>query len=126
MTDFITLFTELKGVFGGAAAIGIAAALYFFSQKNTREMAGADSAGQIKALAVYEEMLKAEREMRAQVEARADKFAEERNEAYRELYKLQGQMSELTKQIERQNAELERLRAQISNLEEQIHANPRL
>ncbi|SFO51704.1 hypothetical protein SAMN05216567_10142 [Variovorax sp. OK605] len=126
MSDFIALFTELRGVFGGAAAIGLAAAIYFFSQKSNREMAGADSAGQIKALAVYEDMLKSEREARAQAEARADKFAEERNEAYRELYKLQGQMSELTKQIERQNAELERLRAQISNLEEQIHANPRL
>ncbi|SDZ71335.1 hypothetical protein SAMN05518854_11789 [Variovorax sp. YR266] len=126
MNEFLQLFTELKGVFGGAAAIGIAAAYYFFSQKNSRDMAGADSAGQIKALAVYEEMLKSEREARALAEQRADKFAEERNEAYRELYKLQGQMSELTKQIERQNAELERLRAQISNLEEQIHANPRL
>jgi septal ring factor EnvC (AmiA/AmiB activator) len=126
MTELIALFMELKSVFGGAVAIGLAAALYFLSQKNSRDMAAADSAGQIKALAVYEEMLKAEREARAQAEQRADKFGEERNEAYQELYKLQGQMSELTKQIERQNGELERLRAQISKLEEQIHANPRL
>lgn len=126
MNELIALFVELKAVFGGAAAIGVSAFIYFLTQKNSRDMAGADSAGQIKALAVYEELLKTERDARAVAEQRADKFAEERNEAYRELYKLQGQMAEMARQLEKQNAELERLREQIRELEGKIDVNSRL
>lgn len=117
MEDMVRLFAELKGVFGGAAAIGISAFVYFWSQRNSREAASADTAGQIKALGVYEEMLKTEREAKAQAEQRADMFAKERNEAYQQVWELKGQLKQLTE-------ELARVRQELDALKERINAKP--
>lgn len=124
MEEAFKLFSELKGVLGSAAAIGLSAFVYLWSQKNSRDASNADTAGQIKALGVYEEMLKTEREAKAQAEQRADQFAKERNEAYQQVWELKGQMKAMTDQLQAQNQELAQLRDQVRALKEQIDAKP--
>jgi len=115
--EALKLFAELKGVFGGAVAIGVSAFVYLWSQRDKRAMSGADSAGQIKALDVYEELLKTEREARAASDQRADQFAKERNEAYQQVWELKGQMKQLTE-------ELARVRSELDALKERFNAKP--
>jgi chromosome segregation ATPase len=122
MEDLLKLFVELRGAIGGAAAIGVSVALWLWSNRNSREMAGADANGQIKALSVYDQLLKTEREQRALAEQRADQFAKERNEAYQQVWELKGQMKAMTEQLALQNQELNELRDQVRGLKEQMNA----
>lgn len=139
MGDFIQLFTELKGVLGGAAAVGVSVALYLWSQRGQRQLDGANTEANISAIAHWKDV--AERSDAALVAmttrtdaalaamtTRADKFAEERNEAYKQLARMEGQLAEMSRQLEAQNLKLETqskemqgLRDQVRNLE-QIHA----
>jgi phage host-nuclease inhibitor protein Gam len=66
------------------------------------------------------ELLDSEREARKLAEARADQFAQERNELTRSMGKLEGNILALTKQVEQltekvtsQSEEISRLRAQL-------------
>ena len=62
---------------------------------------------------------------------RADKFAEERNEAFRSLARMEGQIVEMSRQlaaqvekIDAQTKETLALRNQIRHLEEKLNAKP--
>lgn len=66
------------------------------------------------------ELLDSEREARKAAEARADQFAQERNELTRSMGKLEGNILALTRQVEQltekvtsQSEEISRLRAQL-------------
>jgi len=66
------------------------------------------------------ELLDSEREARKLAEARADQFAQERNELTRSMGQLEGnilaltrQVEQLTKQVTTQSEEISRLRAQL-------------
>ena len=66
------------------------------------------------------ELLDSEREARKLAEARADQFAQERNELTRSMGKLEGNILALTRQVEQltekvtsQSEEISRLRAQL-------------
>ena len=66
------------------------------------------------------ELLNDEREARKAAEARADQFAQERNELTRSMGKLEGNILALTRQVEQltekvtsQSEEISRLRAQL-------------
>jgi septal ring factor EnvC (AmiA/AmiB activator) len=136
MTEILALFMELKGPLGGAGALAIAFAIYMFLQKGQRSVEGADQAGTIRSIGIYDELLKNERARCAQAEERSDKFAEERNAALTALYELKGAMTEMTKHFEAQLVDLNKklaeqgeevtaLRGQIRHLEEQLTARAR-
>lgn len=122
MEDLFKLIGELKGVFGGAAAIGISIAVWLWRERNQRDKSDADASGQIQALGVYQELLKNERDAKHLAEQRADQFAKERNEAYQQVWELKGQLKAITDQLEGQTRELVELRSQLRAFKEQIDA----
>ncbi|MGO4608433.1 hypothetical protein AB4142_19050 [Variovorax sp. 2RAF20] len=129
MGDFIQLFTELKGVLGGAAAVGVSVALYLWSQRGQRQLDGANTEANVSAIAHWKDVAERSDTALVAMTARADKFAEERNEAYKQLARMEGQLAEMNRQLEAQNLKLETqskemqgLRDQVRNLQEQIHA----
>ena len=124
MQDLIALILQFREVLGGAAAIGVSVALWLWRDRSNRELAGADAGGQIKALAVYEQLLTTERNARAQSDQRADLFAKERNDAYQQVWELKGQLKAMAEQLAVQNQELAALRDQVRALKEQINARP--
>ena len=69
------------------------------------------------------ELLDSEREARKAAEARADQFAQERNELTRSMGQLEGNILALTRQVEllsekvtSQSAEISRLRSQLGGI----------
>jgi uncharacterized protein HemX len=104
--------------------IGLGTAIYWMLARNQQRMSGADADGQIQALAVYkemlkaeretrEEMLKAEREARVAAETRADQFARELRDALQQVGELSGRMQAMTAELARVRKELELMRGQI-------------
>lgn len=129
MGDFIQLFTELKGVLGGAAAVGVSVALYLWSQRGQRQLDGANTEANVSAIAHWKDVAERSDAALVAMTQRADKFAEERNDAFRQLARMEGQLAEMNRQLEAQNSKLETqsremqgLRDQVRNLQEQIHA----
>lgn len=129
MGDFIQLFNELKGVLGGAGAVGVAIALYLWNQRGQRQLDGANTEANVSAIAHWKDVAERSDAALVAMTQRADKFAEERNEAFRQLARMEGQLAEMNRQLEAQNKKLETqsqemqgLRDQIRNLQEQIHA----
>ncbi|MNK82501.1 hypothetical protein D3C87_1022760 [compost metagenome] len=93
--------------------IGLGTAIYWMLARNQQRMSGADADGQIQALSVYKEMLKAEREARVAAETRADQFARELRDALQQLGELRGQLQAMTAELARVRQELELMRGQI-------------
>ncbi|KVE36374.1 hypothetical protein [Burkholderia sp. TSV86] len=124
MDDLIKLFTELKGVVGGVLAVAMSIVIWMWRERSQREMTGADASGQIKALAVYEGLLKAEREARMSADQRVDQFAKERNDAYQQVWELKGQLKGALEQLEGQNRELMLSQERIRFLEGRFKENP--
>ena len=129
MGDFIQLFTELKGVLGGAAAVGTSVALYLWSQRGQRQLDGANTEANVSAIAHWKDVAERSDAALVAMTQRADKFAEERNEAYKQLSRMEGQLVEMNRQLEAQNLklstqskEMQGLRDQVRSLQEQIHA----
>ncbi len=52
---------------------------------------------------------------------RADKFAEERNEAWRAVAKLEGQISEMQRQMDTQTLDMQTLRQRFDALQERFN-----
>lgn len=107
------------GVYGYLAAVAgtIAAAWqYFRSNRSTQAVNDASNEANISGITTLKELVATERAARERAEARADKFAEERNTAQAELYKSMGKIESLTDQIETLSKELSDLREQVSRL----------
>lgn len=83
----------------------------------------ADSAGQIAALAAWQELLDSERAARVRAEERADKFAQERNDAMQQVFEMKGQLSAMNENLSAQGKELTGLRDQVRQLKEQLNAH---
>lgn len=124
MGEFIQLFTELKGVLGGAGAVGVAVFLYMWNQRGQRQLEGANTDANISAIEHWREVANRSDAALVAMTTRADKFAEERNEAWRALSRMEGQLQEMTRQLEAQSRELVALRGQIQDLQEKSHAKP--
>lgn len=122
MGEFIQLFTELKGVLGGAGALGVGVALYLWNQRSQRQLEGANTEANISAIEHWKDVAERTDAALTTMTQRADKFAEERNEAYRSLARMEGQLAEMTRQLESQSREMQGLRNQIQTLQEQINA----
>lgn len=122
MTDFLNLFLEAKGVLGGAGAMAVATFVYLWTQRDQRKLDSANSEANVNAINHWQEVAARADAALAAMTQRADKFADERNEAYRALAKLEGRIEELTRQLEAQNNLIINLREQIAHLEGQIRA----
>jgi len=122
MGEFIQLFTELKGVLGGAGAVGIAVAAYLWNQRGQRQLEGANTVANISAIEHWKDVAERSDLALTAMTLRADRFAEERNEAFRSLARMEGQLAEMTRQMEVQGREMQGLRNQIQDLQEQINA----
>lgn len=94
--------------------LGVGSGIYWLLARNQQRLSGADADGQIEALAVYKEMLRAEREARVTAETRADQFARELREALQQLGELKGQLQAMTAELARVRQELEQVKGQIN------------
>src|SRR5580765_2587901 len=72
--------------------VGLGTAILWLIARNPQRLANADTDGQIDAIAFYKDLLKTEREARMATEARADKFAQERNDALKTVGELTGEL----------------------------------
>lgn len=124
MSEFIQLFNELKGVLGGAGAVGVAVFFYMWNQRGQRQLEGANTDANISAIEHWREVANRSDAALVAMTTRADKFAEERNEAWRALSRMEGQLQEMTRQLEAQSRELVALRGQIQDLQEKSHVKP--
>ena len=136
MGDFIQVFTELKGVLGGAGAVAVSVALYLWNQRGQRQLEGANTEANVSAIAHWRSVAERSDAALVAMTLRADKFAEERNEVREAFARMEGQMAEMSKLIALQNSQLEAqskklelqseemhgLRDQVRKLQEQIHA----
>jgi len=119
----------------GAAVMGLWGAWKLYKKDAVSDArSSADTQGQLEALESWKNLLAGqqqlyanEREARLLAEARADKFADERNkandersQANTELYKMQGQMTALNETLLAQTKEITSLRQQVQALQEQI------
>jgi len=94
--------------------VGLGTGIYWLLARNQQRLSGADADGQIEALSVYKEMLKAERDARVTAETRADQFARELREALQQLGELKGQLQAMTAELGRVRQELELMKGQIN------------
>lgn len=124
MSDFLAVFMELKGVFGGAAAVGISVAIYLWTQRGERHLDSQNTAANVSAIQYWRDAAARSDAKEAQERERADKFAQERNEAYRQLALLEGRIQELARQVEQATATISALREEIQQLEARSHAAP--
>jgi chromosome segregation ATPase len=136
MGEFIQLFNELRGVLGGTLAVGLTVAVYLYSQRGQRKLDGANTEANVSAIAHWKDVAERSDAALIAMTQRADKFAEDRNDAFRSLAHMEGQLAEMTrqlaaqnlqleaqrKQLEAQSQEMQGLRDQIRDLQEQIHA----
>jgi hypothetical protein len=94
--------------------VGLGTGIYWLLARNQQRLSGADADGQIEALSVYKEMLKAEREARVVAETRADQFARELRDALQQLGELKGQLQANTAELGRVRQELELMKGQMN------------
>lgn len=116
MAEIAALIAELKGPLGGAGAVAVALLVYLWRERGQRAVAASNEAGVIDSIRYWRDAVERSDKENDELKARADKFAEERNEAYRALAKVEGQLAEMTRQI---NAQTELLRAQAQQLDQQ-------
>lgn len=120
MDTALLFFDAAKGPLGPVLAIGVAAAIYMYSQRNASRKDAADAGGQIGALAVYKELLDRERVARQQDVERADKLDAELRIANNELWSLRGQFKAMGEQLAAQTLQVEQLRKQLDLLQERV------
>lgn len=73
----------------------------------------ANDSANVTALAAWKELMDGERAARQQAEARADKFAGERNEAMEAVWEMRGQLKSMTETMGHQAEQLERQAEQL-------------
>lgn len=76
----------------------------------------ASNEANIEAINTYRELVATERAARQASDARADKFAEERNEAWKQLYATQGKLEAMADQVMSLNNEISLLRGEVAQL----------
>lgn len=90
------------------------------SQQSGDAKERADNEGQIAALDAWQKLLADANAARIRAEDRADKFAEERNEAMKQVFEMKGQLKVLTDTLTAQTQELHELREQVRDLKEKL------
>lgn len=104
-----------------AAAVGSLAAAFTgwrMMKKDASNSAVSEASNEanIEAINTYKELVATERAARKTAEERADKFAEERNSAMKDLYTALGRIESMSDQIMNLNAEVKLLREEVAML----------
>lgn len=120
--DISTLPGGPFAAIGGVLGVIAAGAIYFRQYLSGAAAARASDDGQIAALQVYKDLLESATKRQAEAELRADRFAQERNDAVAAVGRLEGQIAALTRQLEIQTQEIAALHEQVRALKEQVHA----
>lgn len=136
MGEIVGLIAELKGPLGGFMAVAVAIGLYLWRERGQRAVGAANDAASISAIDYWREVASRGDKVIEALTLRADKFAEERNQALQMVGEMRGQLSEMTRQLEnqarllqlqadkldQQATEMLGLRGQVNSLKEQLNA----
>lgn len=136
MGELIGLIAELKGPLGGFMAVAVGIGLYLWRERGQRAVGAANDAAHISAIDYWREVASRGDKALEVMTLRADKFAEERNQAMQMVSEMRGQLSEMTRQLEnqarllqlqadkldQQATEMIGLRGQVDSLKEQLNA----
>lgn len=100
------------------------------NQNSNDSVTKASNEANIAAIDTYKQLLEDERKAkeveraaRVAAEERADKFAEERNEAWKELYQVKGKLEQMADQIMNQSQEITLLRKEVEQLRTGVPAS---
>lgn len=106
------------GIAGVLGALGTAFAGWRMVRRDASNSAVSEASNEanIEAINTYKELVESERAARIRSDERADRFAEERNEAMKNFYIAQGELESLRKQIVTLTTEVQLLRTEIVNL----------
>ena len=113
---------EPSGVGGYLAwAMGALASIYtgwVVVRKNASNSAVSEASNEanITAIETYKQLVESERAAAKLANERADKFAEERNEAWKQLYATQGKLEAMADQVMALNQEITLLRGEVAQL----------
>src|SRR5690606_35515083 len=102
MGEIVGLIAELKGPLGGFMAVAIAIGLYLWRERGQRAVGAANDAANISAIDNWKEVATRTDRALEVMTLRADKFAEERNQAMQMVSEMRGQLLEMTRQLENQ------------------------
>jgi polyhydroxyalkanoate synthesis regulator phasin len=136
MGEVVGLIAELKGPLGGFMAVAIAIGLYLWRERGQRAVGAANDAANISAIDHWKEVASRGDKALEAMTLRADKFAEERNQALQMVGEMKGQLIEMNRQLEnqarllqlqadkldQQASEMHGLRGQVDSLKEQLNA----
>lgn len=136
MGEIVGLIAELRGPLGGFMAVAVAIGLYLWRERGQRAVGAANDAASISAIDYWREVASRGDKVIEALTLRADKFAEERNQALQMVGEMRGQLSEMTRQLEnqarllqlqadkldQQASEMHGLRGQVDSLKEQLNA----
>ncbi|WCM88856.1 hypothetical protein [Acidovorax sp. NCPPB 3576] len=136
MGDIVGLITELKGPLGGFMAVLMGVGVYLWRERGQRAVGAANDAANISAIDHWREVAGRSDKALEAMTIRADKFAEERNEALQMVGEMRGQLTEMTRQLthqatllqqqaeklDLQAAEMHALRGQVTSLKDQLNA----
>ena len=136
MGEVVGLIAELKGPLGGFMAVAIAIGLYLWRERGQRAVGAANDAANISAIDHWKEVASRSDKALEAMTLRADRFAEDRNQALQMVGEMRGQLVEMTRQLDnqagllRQQAEkldlqaeeMHGLRRQVDSLKEQLNA----
>lgn len=136
MGEIVGLIAELRGPLGGFMAVAVAIGLYLWRERGQRAVGAANDAANISAIDHWKEVASRGDKALESMTLRADKFAEERNQALQMMSEMRGQLVEMTRQLEHQAGllktqaekldlqakEMHGLRGQVDSLKEQLNA----
>lgn len=121
--EWTQIVSELAKTFGPTTAIVFGIGYFIWTKMPARSIQEADADGKVGAIEALRSMLADERTARKEAEARADKFALERNEANQQMYEMKAQLSILNRLIEEQKTDIEQLTSELRQLKEKLHAS---
>lgn len=129
MGDLVGLIAELKGPLGGFLSVAIGLGVYLWRERGQRAVTAANDEANISAITHWRSVADRSDKALEAMTLRADKFAEERNEALQTVGEMRGQLEAMSRQLTEQSAllrqqaeEMQGLRLQVASLKEQLNA----
>ncbi|KDR25972.1 hypothetical protein [Caballeronia zhejiangensis] len=111
---------EFQSALGGSGATAIAMSVFFGMRRFLRKekVDAASDDGKIDTIAQLRQSLADERDARKEADARADKFAAERNDAIQQIGELKGKITALEQQVKSLKEVVEKLSTAVHGKEE--------
>lgn len=101
---------------GGTLASVLAGWRMLRRDQSNSNVTEASNEANIEAINTYKQLVSELRADKANSDARADKFAEERNEAWKQYYAAQGKIEAMADQVMNLQQEIALLRAEVAQL----------